>query len=111
MNKPTKYNNLIIIGLFLISASSADDMLNKMINDEYENISNRTAIDYNTKVVQTWHDSVWVNKTKKVKTYDDNGYLSQKDSYKYRDDQWSLRGMTVFENNDNGDPETTTRQA
>jgi len=111
MNKPTKYNNLIIIGLFLISASSADDMLNKMINDEYENISNRTAIDYNTKVVQIWHDSVWVNKTKKVKTYDDNGYLSQKDSYKYRDDQWSLRGMTVFENNDNGDPETTTRQA
>ena len=111
MNKPTKNNNLIIIGLFLISASFADDKLNNLINDEYENISSRTAIDYDTKVVQAWRDSVWVNKFKKVKTYNDNGYLSQKDSYKYRDDQWSLKGMTVFENNDNGDPETTTRQA
>ena len=111
MNKSTKNNNLIIIGLFLISASFADDKLNNLINDEYENISSRTAIDYDTKVVQAWRDSVWVNKSKKVKTYDDNGYLSQKDSYKYRDDQWSLKGMTVFENNDNGDPETTTRQA
>jgi len=111
MNKPTKNNNLIIIGLFLISASFADDKLNNLINDEYENISSRTAIDYDTKVVQAWRDSVWVNKFKKVKTYNGNGYLSQKDSYKYRDDQWSLKGMTVFENNDNGDPETTTRQA
>ena len=111
MNKPTKNNNLIIIGLFLISASFADDKLNNLINDEYENISSRTAIDYDTKVVQAWRDSVWVNKAKKVKTYDDNGYLSQKDRYKYRDGEWSLKGMTVFENNDNGDPETTTRQA
>ena len=111
MNKPMKNNNLIIIGLFLISASFADDKLNNLINDEYENISSRTAIDYDTKVVQAWRDSVWVNKFKKVKTYNGNGYLSQKDSYKYRDDQWSLKGMTVFENNDNGDPETTTRQA
>ena len=111
MNKPTKNNNLIIIGLFLISASFADDKLNNLINDEYETISSRTAIDYDTKVVQAWRDSAWVNKFKKVKTYNDNGYLSQKDSYKYRDDQWSLKGMTVFENNDNGDPETTTRQA
>jgi hypothetical protein len=111
MNKPTKNNNLIIICLFLISASFADDKLNNLINDEYENISSRTAIDYDTKVVQAWRDSVWVNKFKKVKTYNGNGYLSQKDSYKYRDDQWSLKGMTVFENNDNGDPETTTRQA
>ena len=111
MNKPTKNNNLIIIGLFLISASFADDKLNNLINDEYENISSRTAIDYDTKVVQAWRDSAWVNKAKKVKTYDDNGYLSQKDRYKYRDGEWSLKGMTVFENNDNGDPETTTRQA
>ena len=111
MNKPTKNNNLIIIGLFLISASFADDKLNNLINDEYENISSRTAIDYDTKVVQAWRDSAWVNKSKKVKTYDDNGYLSQKDRYKYRDGEWSLKGMTVFENNDNGDPETTTRQA
>ena len=111
MNKPTKNNNLIIIGLFLISASFADDKLNNLINDEYENISSRTAIDYDTKVVQAWRDSVWVNKAKKVKTYDDNGYLSQKDRYKYRDGEWSLKGMTVFENNENGDPATTTRQA
>ena len=111
MNKPTKNNNLIIIGLFLISASFADDKLNNLINDEYENISSRTAIDYDTKVVQAWRDSAWVNKAKKVKTYDDNGYLSQKDRYKYRDGEWSLKGMTVFENNENGDPATTTRQA
>ena len=111
MNKPTKNNNLIIIGLFLISASFADDKLNNLINDEYENISSRTAIDYDTKVVQAWRDSVWVNKSKKVKTYNDNGYLSQKDSYKYRDDEWSLRGMTVYENNDNGGPEIKTKQA
>ena len=111
MNKPTKNNNLIIIGLFLISTSIADDGLNNLINDEYENISSRTAIDYDTKVVQAWRDSAWVNKSKKVKTYDDNGYLSQKDRYKYRDGEWSLKGMTVFENNENGDPATTTRQA
>ena len=90
MNKQTKYNNLIIIGLFLVSASFANDNLNNLINDEYENISSRIAIDYNSKVVQAWRDSAWVNKTKRVKTYDDNGYLSQKDRYKYRDDVWSL---------------------
>ena len=110
MCRRTKINKLIIIGLFLVSASFADDMLNQMINDEYENISSRTAIDYDTKVVQAWRDSAWVNKFKKVKTYDDNGYLSQKDRYKYRDGEWSLKGMTVFENNENGDRATTTKQ-
>ena len=110
MCRRTKINKLIIIGLFLVSASFADDMLNQMINDEYENISSRTAIDYDTKVVQAWRDSAWVNKSKKVKTYDDNGYLSQKDRYKYRDGEWSLKGMTVFENNENGDRATTTKQ-
>ena len=111
MNKPTKNNNLIIIGLFLISASFADDKLNNLINDEYENIYSRTAIDYESKVVQAWRDSAWVNKDKKINTYDDNGYLTQKDRYKYRDDEWSLRGMTVYENNDNGGPEIKTKQA
>ena len=110
MSRRSKINKLIIISLFLVSASFADDMLNKMINDEYENISSRTAIDYDTKVVQAWRDSSWVNKSKKVKTYDDNGYLSQKDHYKYRDDEWSLKGMTIFENNENGDRTTTTKQ-
>ena len=110
MCRRTKINKLIIIGLFLVSASFADDMLNQMINDEYENISSSTAIDYDTKVVQAWRDSAWVNKSKKVKTYDDNGYLSQKDRYKYRDGEWSLKGMTVFENNENGDRATTTKQ-
>jgi len=110
MCRYTKNNKLIIIGLFLVSASFADDMLNQMINDEYENISSRTAIDYDTKVVQAWRDSAWVNKSKKVKTYDDNGYLSQKDRYKYRDGEWSLKGMTIFENNENGDRATTTKQ-
>ena len=101
MCRSTKNNKLIIIGLFLVSISFADDMLNKMINDEYENISSRTAIDYDTKVVQAWRDSAWVNKSKKVKSYDDNGYLSQKDRYKYRGGEWSLKGMTIFENNEN----------
>ena len=110
MSRRSKINKLIIISLFLVSASFADDMLNKMINDEYENISSRTAIDYDTKVVQAWRDSAWVNKSKKVKSYDDNGYLSQKDHYNYRDDEWSLKGMTIFENNENGDHTTTTKQ-
>ena len=102
---------IVTIGFLSVSVLLADDKLNDLINDEYENISSRTAVDYDTKVVQAWRDSAWVNKAKKVKTYDDNGYLSQKDSYKYRDGEWSLKGMTVFENNENGDPETTTKQA
>ena len=102
---------IITIGFLSASVLLADDKLNDLINDEYENISSRTAVDYDTKLVQAWRDSAWVNKAKKVKTYDDNGYLSQKDSYKYRDGEWSLKGMTVFENNENGDPATTTNQA
>ncbi len=111
MNKFTKNNNIIIIGIFLISASFADDGFNDFINVEYETIYSRTAIDYESKVVQAWRDSAWVNKDKKINTYDDNGYLTQKDRYKYRDDEWSLRGMTVYENNDNGGPEIKTKQA
>ena len=110
MNKHTKNSNIIIIGLLLLSASFADDKMNNFINDEYENITSRTAIDYDTKVVQVWRDSVWVNKDKKVNTYDDNGYLTQKDRYKYRDDEWLLKGMTTFENNAIGDPETQIKQ-
>jgi len=111
MLKAVNRCTIVTIGFLSVSVLLADDKLNDLINDEYENISSRTTIDYDTKVVQAWRDSAWVNKAKKVKTYDDNGYLSQKDSYKYRDGEWSLKGMTVFENNENGDPETTTRQA
>ncbi len=111
MLKDVNRCTIVTIGFLSASALLADEKLNDLINDEYENISSRTAIDYDTKVVQAWRDSAWVNKAKKVKTYDDNGYLSQKDSYKYRDGEWSLKGMTVFENNENGDPETTTKQA
>ena len=49
MNKPMKNNN-IIIGIFLISASFADDGFNDFINVEYETIYSRTAIDYESKV-------------------------------------------------------------
>ena len=111
MLKAVNRCTIVTIGFLSVSVLLADDKLNDLINDEYENISSRTTIDYDTKVVQAWRDSAWVNKAKKVKTYDDNGYLSQKDSYKYRDGEWSLKGMTVFENNENGDPETTTKQA
>ncbi|MDP7272836.1 MAG: hypothetical protein QGI47_04285, partial [Candidatus Marinimicrobia bacterium] len=111
MLKAVNRCTIVTIGVLSASVLIADDKLNDLINDEYENISSRTAVDYDTKVVQAWRDSAWVNKAKKVKTYDDNGYLSQKDSYKYRDGEWSLKGMTVFENNENGDPETTTKQA
>tara|TARA_B100001013_G_C24599427_1_gene438143 strand:- start:115 stop:1344 length:1230 start_codon:yes stop_codon:yes gene_type:complete len=111
MLKAVNRCTIVTIGFLSVSVLLADDKLNDLINDEYENISSRTAIDYDTKVVQAWRDSAWVNKAKKVKTYDDNGYLSQKDSYKYRDGEWSLKGMTVFENNENGDPATTTNQA
>ncbi|MED5427244.1 MAG: T9SS type A sorting domain-containing protein [Candidatus Neomarinimicrobiota bacterium] len=111
MLKAVNRCTIVTIGVLSASVLIADDKLNDLINDEYENISSRTAVDYDTKVVQAWRDSAWVNKAKKVKTYDDNGYLSQKDSYKYRDGEWSLKGMTVFENNENGDPATTTNQA
>jgi len=111
MLKAVNRCTIVTIGFLSVSVLLADDKLNDLINDEYENISSRTTIDYDTKVVQAWRDSAWVNKAKKVKTYDDNGYLSQKDSYKYRDGEWSLKGMTVFENNENGDPATTTNQA
>ena len=111
MLKAVNRCTIVTIGFLSVSVLLADDKLNDLINDEYENISSRTTIDYDTKVVQAWRDSAWVNKAKKVKAYDDNGYLSQKDSYKYRDGEWSLKGMTVFENNENGDPATTTNQA
>ena len=64
MFKPLNRNNIMIISFFLISAGFADDELNDLINDEYENMSNRTSIDYHTKVVQVWHDSAWTNKAK-----------------------------------------------
>ena len=76
---------IITIGVLSASFLLADDKFNDLINDEYENVSSRTAIDYNIKVVQSWRDSAWVNRAKKIKTYDDNGYLLQKDSYKYWD--------------------------
>ena len=105
-----KNNKLIIICLFLISTSIADDKLNNLINDEYENISDRTSIDYYTKVVQVWHDSTWTNKAKAMKNYDENGYLYQMDLYKYRNDEWELNGMLSFDNNENGNPLVRTKQ-
>ena len=110
MCKPMKNNKLIIICLFLISTSIADDKLNNLINDEYENISDRTSIDYYTKVVQVWRDSAWTNKAKAIKNYDENGYLFQKDLYKYRNDEWELKGMVSFENNENGNLLARTKQ-
>ena len=110
MFKPVNKNNIFIIGIFFINASFADDELNNSINEEYENMSNRTSLDYHSKVVQVWHDSVWINKAKAIKTYDENGYLYQKDLYKYRNDDWELKGMASFENNENGDPLIRTKQ-
>ena len=110
MFKPVNRNNLVIISFFLISAGFAGDELNDLINDEYENMSNRTSIDYHTKVVQFWHDSAWTNKAKAMKNYDENGYLYQKDLYKYRNDEWELKGMVSFENNENGNLLARTKQ-
>ena len=110
MFKPVNRNNLVIISFFLISAGFADDELNNLINDEYENMSNRTSLDYHSKVVQVWHDSAWTNKAKAIKDYDENGYLFHKDLYKYRNDEWELKGMASFENNENGDPLIRTKQ-
>ena len=110
MFKPLNKNNIIIIGIFFINASFADDELNNLINDEYENMSNRTSLDYHSKVVQVWHDSAWTNKAKAIKNYDENGYLYQKDLYKYRNDEWELKGMASFENNENGNPLIRTKQ-
>ena len=57
---------IITIGVLSASFLSADDKFNDLINDENENISSRTTIDYNIKVVQFWRDSVWVNRAKKI---------------------------------------------
>ena len=73
-------------------------------------MSNRTSLDYHSKVVQVWHDSAWTNKAKAIKNYDENGYLYQKDLYKYRNDEWELKGMASFENNENGNPLIRTKQ-
>ena len=110
MFKPVNRNNLVIISFFLISAGFAGDELNDLINDEYENMANRTSLDYHSKVVQVWHDSAWTNKAKAIKDYDENGYLFHKDLYKYRNDEWELKGMASFENNENGDPLIRTKQ-
>ena len=98
MYNPVNRNKIVIISFFLISAGFADDELNNLINDEYENMSNRTSLDYHSKVVQVWHDSAWTNKAKAIKNYDENGYLYQKDLYKYRNDEWELKVMASFEN-------------
>ena len=110
MLKSINRSTIIIIGILSASFLSADDKFNDLINDENENISSRTTIDYNIKVVQSWRDSAWVNRAKKIKTYDDNGYLLQKDSYKYWDGEWYLKGMTVRENSENGSPLISTTQ-
>ena len=110
MFKPVNRNKIVIISFFLISVGFAGDELNDLINDEYENMANRTSLDYHSKVVQVWHDSAWTNKAKAIKDYDENGYLFHKDLYKYRNDEWELKGMASFENNENGDPLVRTKQ-
>tara|TARA_Y100000590_G_scaffold249156_2_gene279958 strand:+ start:2891 stop:4120 length:1230 start_codon:yes stop_codon:yes gene_type:complete len=98
------------IFLLLFGILPADGILDHLIIDEYENIANRTSIDYDTKVTQAWRDSSWINKYKKVKTYDNSGYLTQKESYRYDDGDWRQRGLTVIENNLDGSPVILTRQ-
>lgn len=106
----SKISIILTIHLLAVSILTADGLIHDLIDDEYENITSRTSIDYDTKIVQAWHDSSWVNKSQTVKIYDGNGDLSQKDYYKYIDGEWELKGITVNENNESGLPLTTTKQ-
>ena len=110
MLRPFNRFAILIIGILSASFLSADDKFNDLINDEYENVTSRITIDYDEKVIQSWRDSAWVNKAKKVKTYDDNGYVLQKESYKYWNEEWYLKGMIALENNENGYPNSITMQ-
>ena len=94
----------------IVSVSFGSDQLNEVITEEESNIAYRNSIDYDTKTTQVWWDSAWHNKWQWLKSYDDSGYLTESEFYKFRNDEWSLRGNVSFANNDNGEPFSRIRQ-
>jgi len=94
----------------IASVSFGSDQLNEVITEEESNIAYRNSIDFDTKTTQVWWDSAWHNKWQWLKLYDDSGYLTESEFYKFRNDEWSLRGNVSFTNNDGGEPISRIRQ-
>ena len=94
----------------ITSVSFGADQLDEVIAEEESNIAYRNSIDFDTKTTQVWWDSAWHNKWQWLKSYDDSGYLTESEFYKFRNDEWSLRGNVSFANNDNGEPISRIRQ-
>ena len=101
---------IIIVLSMIVSVSFGSDQLNEVITEEESNIAYRNSIDFDTKTTQVWWDSAWHNKWQWLKSYDDSGYLTESEFYKFRNDEWSLRGNVSFANNDNGEPISRIRQ-
>ena len=95
----------------IASFSFGTDQLNEVITEEQSNITYRNNIDFDTKTTQVWWDSAWHNKWQWLKSYDDSGYLTESDFYKFRDDEWLLRGNVTYTNNDIGAPTSRVRQS
>ena len=102
---------IIIMSSMIASVSFGADQLDEVITEEESNIAYRNSIDFDTKTTQVWWDSAWHNKWQWLKSYDDNGYLTESEFYKFRDDEWLLRGNVSYTNNDNGAPTSRIRQA
>ena len=101
---------IIIVLSMIVPVSIGADQLDEVITEEESNIVYRNSIDFDTKTTQVWWDSAWHNKWQWLKSYDDSGYLTESEFYKFRNDEWSLRGNVSFANNDNGEPISRIRQ-
>ena len=101
---------IIIVLSMIVPVSFGADQLDEVITEEESNIVYRNSIDFDTKTTQVWWDSAWHNKWQWLKSYDDSGYLTESEFYKFRNDEWSLRGNVSFANNDNGEPISRIRQ-
>ena len=101
----------ILMLSMITSVSFGADQLDEVIAEEESNIAYRNSIDFDTKTTQVWWDSAWHNKWQWLKSYDDNGYLTESEFYKFRDDEWLLRGNVSYTNNDSGAPTSRIRQA
>ncbi len=101
---------IIIVLSMIVPVSFGADQLDEVITEEESNIVYRNSIDFDTKTTQVWWDSAWHNKWQWLKSYDNSGYLTESEFYKFRNDEWSLRGNVSFANNDNGEPISRIRQ-
>jgi len=100
----------IIMLSIIASVGFGADQLDEVITGEENNIAYQNSIDFDTKTTQVWWDSAWHNKWQWLKSYDDSGYLTGSEFYKFRDDEWSLRGNVSFTNNNSGASTSRIRQ-